>query len=199
MADILLKINQIRMRSIIEKIHKEKGVVYIADIDSGYLTDFMLDIKKKYNINMYIDSFTHINSDQKSEDPNHKIIKRNLVTCSDARFNSMISKKVYNKNLMKITHKDPFYNIPNAFFDIQKKDLREYYDILLITGPNSNGRNLAFVHFREHLKEGSYILLNELQKYTTIEVLRRFYNTFLEFKNILPIDRINFFRITGIK
>jgi hypothetical protein len=196
MSDILLDINKLILTNRIKEINKKNGIVYIVDFDSGYLTDFLLEIKVKYHLNIVIDSFTTLNSNQETNHQNHTIFKRQLLTCSDSSYNNMFTRKKYEKIKMVKSQQNPEKNMYNTFFEIKPGDLKKHYDVAFITGPNSNGRDLAFLHLKDRMEEGGFILLNELDKFTSMEQMRLFFKTKVSFKNNVTIDRIGFFQIT---
>lgn len=197
MSELLLDINKTILKNRIRDIHNEKGVVYIADFDSGYITDLLINIRN-LGFNIIIDSFTTKNSIQTSRGKFHNIFKRELVTCSDSSYNNMFKNKTYNKSKMVKSQQNYNKRMSNTFFEIKEGDLREHYDIVCITGPNSNGRDIAFLHMKNRLKIGSYILMNELDKYISLETMDKFYYTLEHFKNNVTIDRIGFYKITQI-
>lgn len=194
----LLDINQLILTNRIKDIQKKKGIVYIVDFDSGYLTDFLIHIKRKYNINMILDCFTTKNSEQQSVGPWHNVYKRELMTCSDSGYNYMMSRRTYDWTRMVKSQQSYKKRMMNVFFDIKDHDLRNTYDIMLLTGPNSNGRDISFLHMKNRLPIDSFILMNELDKYLSLETLDRFFKTDIVFTNNVTIDRIGFYKIKEI-
>ena len=192
---ILLSINELILTNRLKKIQKEKGIIYAVDFDAGYITNLLLKIKKQHKLNLILDCFTTKNSNLYSLDKDQIIYQRTLLTCSDASFNKMLGNKIYNKLYMVKSQQNPNKRMTNAFFEIIDGDLRNHYDFVFITGPNSNGRDLSFLHIKDRVKTGSFILLNELDKYTSLETMDRFFETKEIFRNILPQDRIGFFEI----
>ena len=199
MSEILLDINKLILTNRLKDIHKKNGVVYVADFDSGYLTDFIVEIKIKHKLNIIMDSFAPFYSDQVPLYQNHKIIKTDFVTCSDASYNNMISRRQYNPIKMVKSQQSPKRKMYNVFFKLRDKDLRPHYDLVMITGPNSNGRDIAFLHIKERMMIGGFILLNELDKFVSLETMDTIFKTKTEFKNNVSIDRIALFRITDFK
>lgn len=195
MTNILLDINKLILINKLKEIKKKNGVIYVADFNSGYLTDFIIEIKKKFKLNLYLDSFTNIFSNQNKLDPQHNIFKRQLLTCSDESYKNMFRLKKYNSNFMVKSQQNPNKRMINVFFDIKPKDLRTYYDLIIITGPNGNGRDIAFLHIQNKIKPNGFILLNELDKYISIETMNSFFNTQIEFTNNVTIDRIALYKI----
>lgn len=194
MTTLLLNINKIILTNRIKEIQKQKGIVYIVDFDSGYITDLLIDIKRKHNINMVLDCFTTKNSTQHSIAPWHNVYKRELLTCSDSSYNYMFSrKKIFHERLVK-SQQSYKKKMANVFFEIKGGDLRETYDMVFITGPNSNGRDIAFLHIQDRLKEG-FIFMNELDKYLSLETMDKFYKTQISFKNNVPPDRMALYKI----
>ena len=199
MTEILLDTNKLILKNRILDIHKKNGVVKILDIDSGYLTDFICEVKRDYNLKMKLDCITETNSVQIPVFYGHRILKRRYLTCSDSSYNKLFTQKRYEKLWMVKSQQDWKKKMYNVFYEIKDNDLLDEYDLVLITGPNSNGRDIAFLHIKDRVKSGSFILLNELDRYTSLETMRLFFDTKVAFKNNVTIDRIGLYKIVALK
>lgn len=196
--EILLNVNKLLLINKLKDINKKKGVIYILDIDCGYITDLLLEIKNKHKLNIIIDSLTDLNSKEEIKDKNknfHKMIRKRFVTCSDSSYNDMFYTKKYSYEKMVKSQQDPKNRMMNVFYEIRENDLKLHYDLVCITGPNGNGRDIAFLHLQNRMKKDGLILINELDKYVTLEKMRVFFNTSIIFQNNTSIDRIGLYEI----
>jgi len=53
----------------------------------------------------------------------------------------------------------------NNFYDVQENDIVGDYDLMILDGPNGNGRNIAFLHMMGHLKPGSHVFIDDHSHY----------------------------------
>lgn len=193
----LLDINKMIFRNRIRDIHEKNGVVNILEFGCGFTTNLLLYIKQDKNYNMQIDSFTHPTS-KYNDDSNcdfHSIKKRQLLTCSDSSYNRMLASHKYNPNYMVKSQQNPENKMYNTFYEIKNGDLKENYDIIILSGPNGNGRDLAFLHIQDKIKKGGFIMINKLDRYTSLETLSEFFETTVAFQNVTYGERICFYKI----
>ena len=106
----------------------------------------------------------------------------------------MLNSKTYDKSKFAIADLLP-YNHPkfwrqrNCFYDINSDELNRKYDLIIIDGPNGNGRNIAYLHLQNCVKPGSIIFIDDFNAsdgdydYKFIENL----------KNILNVEEIETF------
>jgi hypothetical protein len=57
----------------------------------------------------------------------------------------------------------------NNFYKIEESDLNGVYDIVILDGPNGNGRNFAFLHIKQYLNSGSIIYIDDYNHYDFVE------------------------------
>ena len=191
----LSNINKLILNNRIRDFHEKNGVVNILEFGCGFTTDLLIYIKhdKKYNINL--DTITHTISKYKSNEEFHSIKKRQLLTCSDSKYNRMFSSQKYNSSFMVKCQKNPLDKTSNAFFEIKKDDLKDNYDIIIIAGPNGNGRDISFLHIGDKIKKGGFIMINQLDRYISVETKDEFFKTVVAFQNNSYSDRVGFYKI----
>tara|TARA_Y100000590_G_C15665896_1_gene994416 strand:+ start:333 stop:1019 length:687 start_codon:yes stop_codon:yes gene_type:complete len=143
--------------------------INILEFGSGFSTQFFIDYKLNSKKNIIIDSFDNdINYSYKNQN-NYNFLKLHilpLVSCNDKNFNKLFYKeKKYNKNYFNL-HKSLPYNHPkywrqrNCFYNITN-ELNKKYDIVLIDGPNGNGRNIAYLHLLNKLNKNAFIIIDD--------------------------------------
>lgn len=193
----LSNINKLILSNRIRDFHEKNGVVNILEFGCGFTTDLLLYIRRDKNYNIQLDSFTHLTSEYNSNSNNdfHSVKKRQLLTCSDSSYNRMLSSHKYNSNFMVKCQQNPNKKLCNTFYQIKNNDLKPNYDIIIISGPNGNGRDISFLHIKDKIKKGGFILIDKLDRYVSIERKDEFFNTVIAFQNITPYDRVGFYKI----
>jgi hypothetical protein len=161
--------------------------IKVVEFGSGLSTQFLVDLDSEHKKDIIITSFDN--------DPNYayrgggvNLLMRNLVECSDDNYEKMFSEKKYNINYMKPKTSPLTTRQKNNFYDIQDGDLYGEYDIMILDGPNGNGRNISYLHMKEHLKSGSYILIDDYNHYDFVDRFLLFFNAEEVFKHT---DRTN--------
>lgn len=148
--------------NILNKIQTNN--INILEFGSGISTEFFKDYKLIYNKNIYIDSFDNdINYSYKNIEK-HKFINMNilpLVSCSDKHFNIMMNENIYNSDYMNIHTLQPTWRQRNCFYNITNELDEKKYDLVLLDGPNGNGRNISYLHFKNKLKKNAYIVIDD--------------------------------------
>lgn len=143
--------------------------INILEFGSGFSTEFFVDYKVNSGKNVNIDSFDNDPNYCYKNKNNYKFLNLNispLISCSDENFNKQLNEKKYDKNYFK-THVSLPYNHPkfwrqrNCFYNINTDHLKNKYDLILIDGPNGNGRNIAYLHIKDRLKKGSIVFIDD--------------------------------------
>tara|TARA_R110000824_G_scaffold143221_1_gene310827 strand:+ start:344 stop:1021 length:678 start_codon:yes stop_codon:yes gene_type:complete len=151
-------------------ILESKENINILEFGSGFSTKFLIDYRLHSNKNIQIDSFDNdINYSYKNTN-NYDFINVNvlpLVSCTEDKFNLLFNKeKKYNNSYFSI-HKSLPPNHPkywrqrNTFYNITDQLDNKLYDIVLIDGPNGNGRNIAYLHMLNKLNKNAYIVIDD--------------------------------------
>ena len=131
--------------------------INVIDFGSGHSTEFLYDYKKLYNKEMNIDSF-----DDSKEYMYPKATLVPLVECSNKDFDKMISRKKLSPNLLKLKNTPVTTRQKNCFYDLSNIRLKNY-DLVLLDGPNGNGRSIAFLHLIGKLNKGAIVLIDDTQ------------------------------------
>lgn len=156
--------------------HK-KDCLSILEFGSGISTRFLVDIAEHKNLT--IESYDNDPKWCFQDADRYSFLNlnmRDLVECSDNEFADMFLKKEYNPKNMKVRQDPPHTRQKNCFYDIREEDLKKEYDVVILDGPNGNGRSFAFMHLHKVLKPDSYILIDDYQHYPFVKILKHFFN-----------------------
>jgi len=165
------------------EILNEKDKIRILEFGSGMSTQFFVDYKNTYNKNLEIVSFDdNIEWCCHTTDNCLKLYIRNLIECNDKNYNYQIENKIYNKQLFYNKITPLTWRQRNNFYDIQENDIEGIFDIIILDGPNGNGRNLAYNFIKNHIRKGTIIILDDYDatdndfNYKFVEILQHYFN-----------------------
>ena len=161
-------------------LHKEtsKFIIDISDkiksvveFGSGGSTHLLIDIKKELGYDFTIDSFDHdvkFSYKKKGNEGDFNLHIRELEQFDDETYKSMFSKKELSLN--STTPTDIFNTrLQNTFYNIKEGDLKDNYDLVILDGPNGNGRNIGYLHLINRLKSGAIIIIDDFDHYDFVE------------------------------
>ncbi len=160
---------QVRIVQIIAMINPKR----VIEFGSGGSTILLLDLRKYLNLEYLIDSFEHnktfaLNLPEKAYYLN--MMYRELLTCSDNDYEAMFSdKKIYPEKFQSSAHLKNIPTAKNCFYQVLPDDLKGIYDLVILDGPHGNGRSLAYLHLLNHLKSGTFILIDDFDHYDFVE------------------------------
>ena len=154
------------------KILESKGnnktdIVNILEFGSGFSTQFLVDYKEYSKKNIFIDSFDNDPKWCFQNADKYPFLNLNvapLISCNEHDFNKQIKKKTFNKDYFK-KHVSLPYGHPkywrqrNCFYDV--KNLKNNYDLVIVDGPNGNGRSISYLHFKDKVSKGTFILIDD--------------------------------------
>ena len=103
-----------------------------------------------------------------------KVVFRNLRQLDDNAFDSVITNKV---SYFDICNKFPqpeevTLRTANCFYGFEPGDIEGKFDLVIIDGPNGNGRSLAFNAIKNNLSPISYLFIDDYNHYPFIEHLK---------------------------
>ena len=92
---------------------------------------------------------------------------RFLIKCNDSDFDLMFKDKVYNEDNFSRCDDDEYeiYDGKNFFYDLWENDLPDDIDLVMLDGPNGNGRSISFLHLQNKLKDNSFIFIDDYHHY----------------------------------
>lgn len=166
-------ISQLGFNKLLELIvTNEKKILSVLEFGSGMSTMFLSDIVKnnikKLNITSFDNDLEHMYKKTNEEDYINLLV-RDLVECDDKSYNLQFLKNDYDKSLMSIKTSPLAPTQKNNFYNFEQNDLNGIYDIVIIDGPNGNGRNFAFLHLKNHITTGSIIFIDDYNHYDFLE------------------------------
>ena len=157
----------------------EKPHLSVLEFGSGTSTQFFVDIVENKVKNLTIESYDNDPNWCYKDSEKHNFLNlkmRDLIECDDQSFASMFVSKEYNRDVMNIQTAKPHTRQKNCFYDIKESDLCREYDIVVIDGPNGNGRSFAFLHLKDVLKDGAFVFIDDYTHYPFVNTLKHFFN-----------------------
>jgi hypothetical protein len=151
----------------------------IIEFGSGISTQFLVDCALK-NLQKKIEILSFDNDQEYMYKPKDDydfltLRLRNLLECDEDTYESMFAAKMYSRERMREKTSPLTTRQKNNFYDIQDGDINGYYDLMILDGPNGNGRNFAFLHMQNHFKIGSYVFIDDFTHYDFVERFRALY------------------------
>jgi hypothetical protein len=152
----------------------ENNTLRILEFGSGKSTMFLSDLNEIIDKQLFVTSFdndeTYSYKVKENDCVNLKI--RQLEECSDSDYEKMFSDKKYNSELMYDKKSPLSTRQKNNFYKIEKGDINGSYDLIILDGPNGNGRNISYLHIINNVKKGTYILIDDFTHYDFVERLQ---------------------------
>jgi hypothetical protein len=159
-----------------------KKELQVLEFGSGTSTRFLVDVAttittKTINIESYDNSeYWCYKPDRHYDFLDLKI--RRLLQCNDASFAKMFVEKKYLPELMEYRLSPPHTRQKNCFYEILPNDLqKKEYDIIILDGPNGNGRSIAFLHLQHMLQPGCYIYVDDYDHHPYPQCLKYIFET----------------------
>jgi hypothetical protein len=174
LAFITLEVNILSLYKTIS------GNMNIIEFGSGTSSQFLIDLKYKYDLDIHIDSFDNSAEYAFKSDKDHlcfNLYITDLVECGDVDLKYMFDNKIYNKDKMCIKKTEPTTRQRNCFYNIDEIMLQDYYDIVVIDGPNGNGRSIGFLHLINKLKKGSLVFIDDFTHYGFVDDMNKIFDT----------------------
>jgi hypothetical protein len=171
-----------QLLNLIEAI--DKPVINVVEFGSGKSTEFLSNINLNLLKTVKITSFDDNEDYAYRGNSNNVDLKiRNLLECSDSDYNKMFESKSFIPSVMVKKESPLSSRQKNNFYEILDGDLKGVYDLMILDGPNGNGRNIAFLHMKKHLSVDSLILIDDYTHYDFMEKLSLFFEYKVIHKN----------------
>lgn len=162
----------------IYNIIKDNNIKNVIEFGSGGSTEFLIEARSLLNKDYTIDSFDHSTEfcfqGYKPEFLNLMI--RDLVVSNANDYDKMFLSKNFCKECF--TKTDDLYNtgLQNSTYAINDGDLKDNYDLVIIDGPNGNGRNFTYFYLMDKLKSGSFVIIDDYFHYDFLEKCSLFFD-----------------------
>lgn len=143
----------------------------IAEFGSGGSTEFLCKFRTHYELDYSIVSFDH--NEEFCYQKQHDFLDlkiRNLVKCSDLDFDLCFVNKKFERDKFQICQEEKNnFRIKNSFYDVQPDDIPDGIDLVILDGPNGNGRSLAFPLLMNKISSDCWILIDDENHYDFLE------------------------------
>ena len=163
----------------------EKNELKVLEFGSGVSTMFLTDIVKN-NIKKL--KITSLDNDiefmyKKTNDEDYlNMLLRPLLECNDDNYNKQFIDKKYDKDLMNLKTSPLEPSQKNNFYDVLENDLIDKYDLIILDGPNGNGRNFSFLHIKNHINKNTIIFIDDYNHYDFLEKCQELFDVDVIFK-----------------
>ena len=107
---------------------------------------------------------------------------------------SYMNKMFYTKKFDKEQLQQSRHSLGLIAYDVPEKILKNNYDMVLLFGPDNNGRDIMMLQIMNRLKPGAYIMVNKEEKYN-VENLKKLFKLKEVFHNFIPEGRIYLYKI----
>jgi hypothetical protein len=168
----------IKTTEFMYNIIKDNEIKSILEFGSGGSTEFFIEARKILNKNYTIDSLDH--SEQFCyKGPKYdylNLILTNLITCDDTSYENIFSTKKFDSSKFSITNDIYNTGIKNATYDLNLNKLKDNYDLVLIDGPNGNGRNFSYFYLLNRIKKGTFIIIDDYFHYDFVQKCSDFFD-----------------------
>ena len=171
----------------LETIILTQDVKNIVEFGSGQSSRFFSDLKTFHNLDYSVTSFDH----NRAYAFDSSII-RDLVSCDDEVFSKTFEDKQITKDsFSSAQHEKDNFRVKNCFYDLTDEDLPDNIDLVILDGPNGNGRSLAFPHLIGKLKSPCYVMIDDVNHYDFLDRAKQIFDydiiTHIEDKQIHPL------------
>jgi Methyltransferase domain len=156
-----------------ELLLTNSSIQQVVEFGSGASTQFLLQLRKQFNLDFRLDSFDHnpTFSFKAEEDyQNFDLHHRSLVAYSDTDFERIFQQK--STTGINYTNADAIAldtRGHNTFYEVATSDLTQPIQLCIVDGPNGNGRSIGFVHICQLMTTGAYILIDDYFHYDFVE------------------------------
>lgn len=154
----------------LEELIKKNNLEHCIEFGSGQSTKFLTEIG--------ID-FISFEDDVNFAAPYSGVIIQDLVELDDSTYNKVISGEVryidVQSNFTPPVKKHTRQR--NCFYSIPMLEFNKKFDLVILDGPNGNGRSIAFNYIKPHLNSVSYILIDDFTHHPYIENFKHTFPT----------------------
>ena len=107
-----------------------------------------------------------------------KVVIKPLVELDDKMFNDVIEGNIKFVNISQnfVAPKKIHTRQRNCFYKLDDTDIDGTFDLIILDGPNGNGRSIAFNVMKHHIKDVSFIFIDDYNHYPFIDDMCRVFN-----------------------
>lgn len=150
----------------------ESNNLRVLEFGSGKSTEFLVDVVLNKIKNLEITSFD--DNIQYAYQGDYEFLKlkiRELLECDDETYDLMFKNLEIDINKLNRKTTPLTSRQKNNFYEILPDDIFGIYDLMILDGPNGNGRNFSFLYVKNHLTIGSVVLVDDFNHYDFMEKL----------------------------
>jgi len=157
----------LKLINIMNEKLKTKKKLRILEFGSGMSTRFFIDYNNFLKKNDDVLEITSFDNDlewcykKTKNDTCLNLCIRELENCNEHDFNEQMKSKKLHKKSFSILNDQPTWRQRNCFYNVQEHDIHGKYDIVVLDGPNGNGRNISYLYFKDNLNKDSIILIDD--------------------------------------
>jgi len=143
----------------------------VAEFGSGNSTRFLIDMNRLHRLGMNVVSFDH-NPRYAFSGADDCLVShiRRLVKCTDCDYEEMFKAGLIDwSKMVPADHLVEDFSVRNAFYRLEENDIPSHVDMVILDGPNGNGRNFAFLALKERMTSGCHIVIDDSDHYDFIE------------------------------
>jgi hypothetical protein len=177
----------------IYNIIKHNNIKNVLEFGSGGSTEFLIEARSILCKDYSIDSFDH-NTEFcfKGHKPEFlKLMIRDLVVSNRDDYEKMFTSKKFCKECFSKTNDLYNTSLQNSTYDINDGDLKDNYNLVIIDGPNGNGRNFSYFYLMGKLESGSFIVIDDYFHYDFLEKCKLFFDYEILDESKFPNDHPN--------
>jgi hypothetical protein len=170
-------LHSIVLEKIIEIVEKN-DIKQVVEFGSGASTKFLLDLRKHLNKTFFITSFDHHPDYYFSEiHENLKVNRVDLSYCDDQSFDKMFeTHEVNRQSFTNAQHEKDNFSVKNAFYTIQENDIPSNVDLVILDGPNGNGRSISFLYLKDKIVDDCFIIIDDVDHYDFINRCKQIFD-----------------------
>jgi hypothetical protein len=171
-------LHQTQFEDLISILSQNK-IEQVVEFGSGGSTDFLCSYRDFSGLNYSIVSYDH--SSVFSYQGKHDFLDlriKDLVKCSDEDFDlSFKNKKIIKEKFHNCQNEENNFRIKNCFYDLDPEELPNSIDLIILDGPNGNGRSLAFPFVFDHISHNCWLLIDDSNHYDFLERCQSVFQT----------------------
>jgi hypothetical protein len=146
--------------------------IRVLEFGSGKSTEFLVDVVLNKIKSIEITSFD--DNIEYAYNGNYEFLDlkiRQLLECDDKSYELMFNNLSIDSNLLHKKITPLTSRQKNNFYEILPGDISGTYELMILDGPNGNGRNLSFLHVKNHLTINSIVLVDDFNHYDFMQRL----------------------------
>ena len=163
----------------IARVIVENKVKTIVEFGSGASTSFLMKLREELSLSYNVFSFDH--HPVYSYGLQHEgltLTRRDLQSCSNEVFERMFKNRLLEKDeFQSAQHEKDNFRAQNVFYDISSSDIPPEVDLVIVDGPNGNGRSIAYLHLIDKISDECIIVLDDSDHYDFIERCHEVFDT----------------------